>query len=1057
LRRLCIAAAALFACSSAPFEGLAPARDQGGPKVRFELAARPLPEIPFPNDIATRPDAQSPTGLRLNASFLAATGIERDLLARLDTLDGFGTFAPITVAFDKPLDVEDLQARQNDADPANDGVYLVDLRTGSTVPLDVGGGRFPYTAIDPGQYFPSDPESGSFNLLFATSGPFANFFHPGQPHGSIREQADDLLSFYERETNTLILRPALPLRQESRYAVVLTDRVRGVDGRPISSPHPAINHAAQTQELQPLRSRLPPGTGLADIAYVWAFTTQSISRDLELIRSGLSQEGPLQLLGFEYAVRQIITSTTSQSLLDVLQETGAYLRGTLTANPADYIVRPDRLAGLLADPAVHALPVGSDPAETAALLETWKYVDYFVSGSFVAPGFLEGPGATFHVDGSTGTVHAAPRTVTFFLAVPKERPEAGHLAPFPVVLAGHGYGSNRLEPVLAFGGTFAKFGVATLAIDAYGHGFTVDAAGEAALRAAAAASGLDAFADVMLQGRARDLDGDGAADPGGDVWTADAFHTRDVLRQSVVDWMQVVRLLGTFDGRSRMQLGSSDAVAGDFNDDGIPDISAAPAFAATVFAADGRTHVFERGDRNPGADLAAFGTGLGGIVAAILPALEPRIATAVPAGAGGGLADVAVRTTLPSVVRPLFLDLLGPIFATCPFSFSLGACAPGAADAAPMLVMVLREGNRERDVPVAPLALAQGQQVMALDLARVPAAADCRGQKLDGCAVGSADAQGSARVSLAADAPAPAAAPPAAGDRLQIVVFDAAGAEQLRIDTFGGDVRFSGVEYKAGTPLVSPASGFGLGRNTAALRRMIGLTQLILDPADPVNYAGTAAKLLVIGTAGDPSVPVSAAISLARAAGVIPAQPDPDYGIPVEEALIRSGAVEGVAATRRFDDADAGAWAALPGHLRCDPGADCTGEVLADPGGYSCGAAGCSDGLQAPRLDPPLRQQLVRQSTPAGPCPVNARAGCYSTGASACTPSAPGASALLLPLLERNGLRNFGGPKPAKPFDMDQFIANAAGRYFECRGRELRFDQCQQDLASCPWIPPPPP
>ncbi|MGZ6125682.1 MAG: hypothetical protein ACXWLR_12025, partial [Myxococcales bacterium] len=898
MRRLCIAAA-LCACTSAPFEGLARAQDHGGPKVRFQLAGTPLPEIPFPSDIATRPDAQSPTGLRLNASLLAPTGIERDLIGRLDTLDGFGTFAPITVSFDKPLDVLDLLARQNDADPANDGAYLVELATGKTVPLDVGGGRLPLTSIDPGQYFPSDPQSGSWNLLFPVSGPFASFLHPEQPHASAREQADDLLTFYERETDTLILRPAVPLRQESRYAVVLTDRIRGVDGKPISSPHAGINHAAQTQELQPLLSRLPPGTTLAEIAYVWAFTTQSISRDLELIQSGLAQQGPLQLLGFEYPVQQTFSSTSILSLMQVLQETGAYVRGMRTDHPADYIVAPDRLAAFLADPAVHALPVGSDPAEAAALLETWKYVDYFVSGSFAAPGFLEGPGGTFHVDAATQTAHAVPQTVTFFLAVPKERPEVGHLAPFPVALAGHGYGSNRLEPVLAFAGTFAKFGVATLAIDAYGHGFTVDAAGEAALRAAAAASGLDAFADAMLQGRARDLDGDGAPDPGGDVWTGDAFHTGDVVRQTVADWMQAVRLLQSFDGRTQMQLGNKSAVAGDFNADGIPDISAASTFAVTVFAADGKTHVFERGDRNPGADLFAFGTGLGGMVAAILPALEPQIAAAVPASAGGGLADVAVRSTLPGIVQPLFLDLLGPIFAACPFSFSqgpidagtgarLGACAPGAVDAVPMLALVAREVNRERDIPVAPLSLAQGQQVMVLDLARAPATADCRANAIGGCAVAAADAQGRARISMPADGPAAAASPPSTGDPLQIVVFDAAGAELLRIDRFGFDARLGTAEYKAGTPLVSPASGFGLGRNTSALRRMAGLTQLILDPADAVNYTApdATARVLLIGTAGDPSVPVSAAISLARAAGLVPMEaPDPDYGIPIDQVL----------------------------------------------------------------------------------------------------------------------------------------------------------------------------
>jgi hypothetical protein len=41
--------------------------------------------------------------------------------------------------------------------------------------------------------------------------------------------SDHLLTYYERETDTLILRPLLPLDEMTRYAVVVTDRT--VDGR----------------------------------------------------------------------------------------------------------------------------------------------------------------------------------------------------------------------------------------------------------------------------------------------------------------------------------------------------------------------------------------------------------------------------------------------------------------------------------------------------------------------------------------------------------------------------------------------------------------------------------------------------------------------------------------------------------------------------------------------------------------------------------------------------------------------------------------------------------
>jgi hypothetical protein len=127
MRRTLFAIALCAACSSGSIDGLAKAEDTVGPKVLFDLSKKPLPEIPFPNDIATRPEPNSPTGLRVNASQIAPTRLEQNVRRLLDSLDGFGTYAPITVAFDKELDVLDLYARQNDADPTNDGVYLVQI------------------------------------------------------------------------------------------------------------------------------------------------------------------------------------------------------------------------------------------------------------------------------------------------------------------------------------------------------------------------------------------------------------------------------------------------------------------------------------------------------------------------------------------------------------------------------------------------------------------------------------------------------------------------------------------------------------------------------------------------------------------------------------------------------------------------------------------------------------------------------------------------------------------------------------------------------------------
>src|SRR6185312_11051112 len=134
---------------------------------------------------------------------------------------------------------------------------------------------------------------------------------------------------------------------------------------------------------------LPAGTQLSDVAYTWAFTTQSTTRDLEQIRTGLvGGKGPLQNLQFEYRV-QDGSSTSYATVMSVLQERGAYTAGTPSPNQSDYILPVDCpsgstacLSSLLNDPQVQQLLIGTDPADVAALIDTFKYVDYFVSAQF---------------------------------------------------------------------------------------------------------------------------------------------------------------------------------------------------------------------------------------------------------------------------------------------------------------------------------------------------------------------------------------------------------------------------------------------------------------------------------------------------------------------------------------------------------------------------------------------------------------------------------------------------------------------------------------------------
>jgi len=68
--------------------------------VRYDVLALPLPDVPLPNDIATRLAPTSPPGRRINVALQATTKAEVRVRQKVNQLDGFGLYSPIQVAFD---------------------------------------------------------------------------------------------------------------------------------------------------------------------------------------------------------------------------------------------------------------------------------------------------------------------------------------------------------------------------------------------------------------------------------------------------------------------------------------------------------------------------------------------------------------------------------------------------------------------------------------------------------------------------------------------------------------------------------------------------------------------------------------------------------------------------------------------------------------------------------------------------------------------------------------------------------------------------------------------
>lgn len=922
----------LFGCPSGP-AGLIESQP-ADTTVLLDFTHRPLPEIPLPIDLATRYDETSPTGRRINISKVAPTRMEGRVRELLGNLDGWGVFQPLIIPFTGPLDVQSILDSHRDPhyNFEDDILYLVNIdpnskNYGKVHPLDIGNGNYPVVLEQMDRYWPYDPRGGNNTLLFEEADEDRNqngIFDPGEDLNgngilddgedkdgngqldlpedtdadgvfdrpnylpgvgtpeTLTERAEAIMSFYERETHTLIARPMTPLDERTRYAIIVSRRLKDEAGNPVGSPYPWAHHAEQTEDLKPLLDVLPPGCTTSDIAFTFSFTTQSVHSEWSAVRDGLYGHGVQRHLAEEFPAQ------LEEAL--PMRET---VRNGVTIDRVHLLPGEDWAAMLYQLSPI--LGYEADDYALEVLIGQQSYVDYFIIGSFFSPQLFDREDAdgnrlpydaqSWPADISRKKAEARSERIYFTLAVPRKEVSArGQGEPAPVVIMGHGYTGNRFD-VMQSGGLFAQHGLALLGIDGPSHGLGLAELEEALVMVEFSAEGLEPAAMALLADRAVDLNADGIKDSGADFWTSYLFHTRDMVRQFALDYTQLIRIFRTFDGVTNNTFtlpGATEAgLAGDFDNDGIVDVG------------------------GPNVTYGMTGGSLGGMMSMIMGSIEPAMDAVVPFAGGGGLSNIGVRSVQGGVSEGFILRGMGPLY--------LGEITDEGLE----VKTIVAEHNDQEDRILGYLSGAQqGDTIIVENMDN--------GER--GCAYLLPDIADPTktvfRTSVESDF----------GDQTRILLYAGpalvhqnsecavkAGKEPVAtLDAFHADITLAGAEFLAGSPLLALQEGLGLKRGTPGFRRFQGLGQLVLDPADPAvlstsmqlnpwTYPGTGeqtgAHALVIHAIGDMNVPASSAMTFARSAGILEyLEDDPRFDLPMNQVMIDYHVAEAVHTLDRARD-----------------------------------------------------------------------------------------------------------------------------------------------------------
>lgn len=430
----------------------------GSAVARFDLVSGVIPQA---NDLFL---AGSKDGtLNIPTASITNTG-QLALATALNTLDGFGLTAPIAAVFGNGLNTASLQVGSS--------IHVYEVTKDAATQAITGVVR----------------ELGAADLLATATGD---------------------------NKDTLVLLPLKPLKESTSYLVVLTNAIKGADGKAASSDSAYLLAKSATAlsgeyaALEPVRQLVnnqetvaaSQGVSAASIVLSWSFTTLSVTPELDAIRNQAAA-GAMQMSPAIGSTKAVLPTLAGKADVHIgTLQTPYYLTAPSAANP------------------------------TAPLTRFWT-----------------GAGGSFLTRYNPVPVATSTQTIPVLMTVPNATSVAGATPPaggWPVVIFQHGITRNR-EDLLALADTLADAGFVGVAIDLPLHGVT-NAADPLNAANTAFPDDAERTFNLDVQNATTGADGaDGVIDSSGShfINLSSLLTSRDNIRQGIADLLVLRRSLG---------------------------------------------------------------------------------------------------------------------------------------------------------------------------------------------------------------------------------------------------------------------------------------------------------------------------------------------------------------------------------------------------------------------------------------------------------------------------------------------------------------------------------